>query len=301
MQVNLSNSQLNTFNTCKRRYYEEYVNRRQPIRFYQAIEIGKAFHSGVEKMVECKELEPAIKLARGRLWDVDKTTFGQPEYSMLEVDTIVLQGMLEAYYKKWFVSDMAKNVKYLQTEERYTLPIVDPDSGRASTKWRYTLISDAVIENSEGIWIIDYKTKSKLSSGYLDRLDIDNQGMSYIYFMEKVLGKKIEGMLYRIVKKPGIRQTKKESRNDYLQRLRGVYIERESEYLVERVVRRQQWKLDEFERELWDKTRDVGRCLSSGVFSKDTNACTGLGTCPYMKLCKKEIGAEHLFKQKEER
>jgi len=107
------------------------------------------------------------------------------------------------------------------------------------------------------------------------------------------------GVLYRVLRKPQIKQKQNETVDAYIERLTADYLARPEFYFFETKLRRSDGDIEQFEIDLWNETRHANRLAATGQIFRHSHACSNYGTCPYFPLCTGESGAEMLFEHKE--
>lgn len=293
----LSWSQLSKL-SCLKRYEHEYIKNLQPIQFSPALNFGKYFHMGVEHINNGGMDIDSI----GDIIDtIDTSSFNQEDFDKLDWMKTVVIAMLYGYYKHFYLVDKDDGIEILEAEQEYMYPIQKPNSKYKHRQYEYNFISDMVYKNKKGeIWIVEYKTTSRLGSGYFDRLTIDGQGKGMAYYLQKEFNQPITGISYRIMKKPSIRQKKSESRREFMTRLSHIFEEQAEDYFIEKKVFIDQNDLQSWAKDLWDQTKLVTFIKKNNIFPKDTSKCSILN-CPFIPLCSNQANAEVLYKQKEVR
>ena len=203
-----------------------------------------------------------------------------------------------AWYKKFYLSDVTEGVQVVQLEKKYKgLPIYNPLSTKRSIKAKWSFIADMVVRLSDGLWLVEYKTASQLGNDYIAKLDIDNQVSSYITYLEKELNEPIRGIIYRVLKKPSIRLKKTETPTQFLERLESLFAEQSEDYLIEYRFRRSRDEINEFKSDLWNQTQYILAAHRKKTWPRNTQSCVMYGRCEYFPICKKQAGAELMFKE----
>jgi len=225
------------------------------------------------------------------------------------------RALMVGYEAKWS-GDPWETVS---TEEMFHLPIVNPDSGATSRTWTHAGKKDGIIRYipSGREYLLEHKTTSEsisdLGGSYWRRLVIDSQVSGYMlaYWQDK---KKLDGTVYDVIKKPGIRprQITKALQNIMIQR--GTYLdtdvpksfrllEKENIELYEirltqeclsnpnkfyqrRTIPRLDDEIVEFANELWDIGKTILSARKDKRHYRNSDACMNWGSpCEYISLC----------------
>jgi len=282
----LTNSTISSFKNCRKQYYYRNVKQLVPRHEGEARGIGSAVHKGIET----GSIEEALAL-----FD-DIFPSDQQEADKLETNKAIVQAMLEGYFSLYGTDWEGE----FQPELQFEVPIINPKTGAQSKTFKLAGKVDGLLKDRGGkYWLVEFKTAGTIDKSYIDKLMLDAQMTAYIYGLQRQLDIKISGVIYRVLRKPSIRQTKKETLEQFLNRLVEDYKSRPEFYFVQEQLYRTQEDLDEFEQELWDITQDLLKCRKDNLWYKNTSRCKDWGKCQYIPLCAKYEDAEELFIQKE--
>ena len=287
MQIELlTNSTISQFKNCRKAFQYRNIMQLVPRLEGEARGIGSAVHKGLET----GSVDEALAL-------LDNTFPGdQDEADRLETNKAIVQAMLEGYFALY---GTGWDGEY-RPELRFDVPIINPATGALSRSFRLAGKVDGLLKDDNGkYWLVEYKTAGSVDRNYIDKLMLDGQLTTYIYGLQRQENIKISGVIYRILRKPSIRQTKKETINQYIDRLIQDYKDRPEFYFYSEALYRSQEDLGEFEHELWDITQDLLKCRRDNLWYKNTGRCGDWGQCSYIPLCAKYPDAEDLFKQQE--
>jgi hypothetical protein len=169
----------------------------------------------------------------------------------------------------------------------FDLPIINPETGRPSNTYRFAGKIDRIIDTPQGFMILETKTTGESiepDSDYWLRLRIDTQISGYILAARK-LGYDVQSVMYDVIRKPSIRVTKKETIEQYAERLYNDLAERPGFYFARREIPRLESDLDEFRSELWRISKDVRDSELASFFYRNTSACLAPYKCAYWPLC----------------
>lgn len=269
-----SNSRINCFKMCPKQFEYRYIKNLYPIGESDALFLGKLLHKGVELKDQAKFLE---FIENENIVSSEKT----------ETLITLALAMTEAYFKVFGYNEIVHNELY------FKLPLEN------HILQGYI---DGIIEEDDGLWLLEIKTASQVNKDYLDKLKFNDQINKYLYAAHKNvlenfnIDKPILGVKYRIIKKPQIRQKQSESIMQFRQRL--VEKLQEEDYITEIILKR---TVDELEESIQDTIQDINMIEQTTRFTKTLSACSTYGRCAYMELCCKEENAEALYIERVER
>lgn len=231
------------------------------------------------------------------------------------------QGLMEGYDAKWIDAGWITHA----VEQEFHLPIVNPKTGARSRSFTQAGKKDGVIEHSKrpgSIYGLEHKTTSEDISDpnapYYRRLAIDSQVSAYTLANWQE-GVKIEGTLYDVIRKPGIRAKKlskaerasfvadgmyfgKRFSNDvrlefsgtveietpemYAARLAHDCKERPDWYFQRRIIPRLDQDVQEYAEELWDVATEIRIAMGTKRWFRNSGACMLYNSpCPYLGIC----------------
>lgn len=279
----LTHSSMTDFKNCRKKFYYRNELLLAPRLRKASLSLGSAVHKGIET----RSITEALK----ELDDIFPNS--QEESDNIETMKITCRAMLEGYFEQYepFEDAMA--------EIQFSLPIINPLTGHRSNTFTLQGKADGLARIDGKNWLVEYKTAGMIDKNYIDKMNLDSQITTYIYALQRALDIKIEGIIYRILRKPTIRQTKKENAIQFQDRLIQDYKDRPEFYFHEEILYRSQDDLIEFERELWALTQGMLYCQRNDGFYKNTGRCSDWGLCQYSALCLKNPDAMDLYEIRE--
>lgn len=262
------------------RYTKQLVSKfRKP-----SLDIGTAIHKGLET----GSIDDALKT----LPDIFATS--QEDADKAETNRVLVTAMLTGYFARYEPFDLGVT----QNEIKFNIPIINPKTKATSKSFCLQGKVDALTMIDGQYWLVEYKTAGQINNSYFERLEIDDQITSYIYALQKTLNIKIVGVIYRVIKKPGIKQTQKETLAQYHERLLKDYQERPDFYYFESKFYRSQEDLAKFERDLWYFTQQMLYEKRLDINTRNASRCVDFGVCTYFPICTNQEDAELLFEVK---
>ena len=275
-------SRLKTYQVCPFKEQLRYREGLAPIKGRSALAFGTAIHKGLET----RDIDEALNVL---ITDYPHT---QEEADEQDVALVTVRALLEGYFERYPAFDHHK------PEFEFEMPMLT-DRGRKSTKLKIAGKLDDLVKINNRWWIVEYKTASRLDSSYFDRLYVDSQITMYMYAMER-LDYNPAGVIYRVIRKPGLRRGRTEALEAFLERLRKDIAERPEFYYEERMLYRDKRDLGEFEETIYLEAKQANDCARKGRCFRHSTACSMYGACEYLPLCMGEAGArEALYEIRE--
>ena len=279
-----TNSRLKDWQDCPRKEGYRYRDQIVPTGGSRlALQIGRAVHRGIET------------------WSLDEgmreLDLGYPtsveEAEQMEVTTATVKAMLEGYLTHYQPFEIHNPELEFLIGARYPTKKGLRRSNRVMLAGKIDDI--AVVDGQE--WLVEYKTAGQIDKTYFDRLYVDSQ-ISFYMMAAKRIGYKPVGVIYRIIKKPGIRVRKDETIEAFTERLTKDYLVRPDFYFHEARLYRSDDDLEAFEIDLWKEIRQAEKNASEGFLARHSHACSNWGSCPYLPLCMGEAGAENMYEER---
>lgn len=250
----------------------------------KSLGLGSAVHLGLET----EDIDKAVGYFDGVFPD------SQEEANELETQRATVRAMLTGYFNRF-----GKWSEGTTRELSFDIPIRNPKTGAASRSFRLQGKIDAITVIDGKLWLVEYKTASQVNKGYFDRVSLDEQITLYLYAYKETFGVKPEGVIYRVLKKPSIRQTKKESIEQFCNRLEKDYVDRPDFYFFEQKYYRSENDLKQFEKDLWAFTQQYLYEKRNDINCKNASRCLDFGQCEYMPICLGEADMELDYVKKE--
>jgi len=251
-----------------------------------ALSIGRAVHYGFETRSAVAAVDSLYE-GRGPTWL-------EHEEEQLRLGSIKVRAMVEGGLARW---DLWPSV----TEKQFSVPFRNPETGRASTKHTLEGVFDGVFLpggwDTEPEWpgsdrpvLLEIKTTSRLDSAYLERLDLDWQVSAYLAVAQVVYNAPVNEMVYRVVRKPSIRQRKDETVDGFAERLYEDYRSRPEFYFEEVVITRTDRQIERWLYEAWEVHERILRVERGGMTVRNPAHCLDFGRCVYFDLCRGVVG-----------
>ncbi len=301
----LTHSSIQAFKSCRRRYQYRYVDglelKDRPVYF----DFGTAIHLGLAIHYKGGSLEDSLKEIEVHFDDNAPAADDSErlnEWEKMKALAVDIFHNYVAHYPK-------EPFKVLEVEKLFELPILDVRGEKHQGMILAGKI-DALVEEN-GLWVMETKTAKTIDVNYKRKLTLDAQSMIYLDAMDRIMGRRIKGVIYNVLAKdtphkPDILKSGKLSQAanarttpelfrssiaelklneaDYAEYLEHLEANRKEyfyrEYLTFGDEERLEWR-----DELRQIAGDMERMIELEAFYKNTAQCVTFGTCPYLPIC----------------
>ncbi len=207
----LTNSSMSTFKQCRRKYFYSYEMLWRPIKRATALRFGDAVHQGLDGIAMEWTIQQIIDHIDNiyaeeteRLKKLAYTIEGLDITDRLDYECETIKALVLNYQIAWRNS----NIKIVESEKSFNLPIVNGKTGRTSRTFRQAGKRDRIWTLPDGrLALAETKTSSEditPGSEYRDVITIDQQVSMYIAAAQAD-GYVIETTVYDVIRKPSIR------------------------------------------------------------------------------------------------
>lgn len=247
------------------------------------------FGKGVEpNKIKLKVQNEILDLFRNGMFD---------ESTCKEIETIAFHG---AYNAPWPVlpgSEFEVLIRMPMSD------VMDDIYGRAIPyNFEFGGRIDEVVPVRDSVQLIDYKTKDSISnvglSWFEKVLSLDLQQILYRKAYSKLFNINVSSFEFRYIKRPGIRQKKNESHDDYLSRMATEYASSENvtKYYSSCIA------LDCHSKTVTSSLLNIlwrlADCYHTKVWSMNPTSCISYNhACKYLPICFAEPGWRELYDQ----
>lgn len=178
-----------------------------------ALVTGSAFHHGIEHR------SPGLG-ADHLLSERGADMLEGEERLAVELEAVEVIAMVKAALNKWGDDWPSRQ------EVEFALPLRNPATGRAARSHTFHGVIDGFpddpIMGSQWVDTIgEWKTASRPTSAYFDRLRIDWQISAYCEAASLMTGRKVRRVRYRVITKPGIKPSRGETDAEYAKRTKS--------------------------------------------------------------------------------
>lgn len=208
-------------------------------------------------------------------------------YEAAEQEIETLHGMAEVLLRQYFrhyEKDFNGSRVWEALEETFCIPYevegygFVPIRGKVDARYR---------AKNKKLWLMDTKTKGQIQEGSLmSRLTLDLQSMIYTYGIKCLTGEPPAGMLYNVMRRPQLRQTKKENLAGFLKRVEADIEKRRPFYFVRFETAWSPVDIRKWEGEFRHMVRYACQWAEGDHRFRVSASCEGkYGTCEYLGLC----------------
>lgn len=195
-------SRQDCFKTCRKKHEYCYLLGIRPINSARALRMGSTWHKALETLGRGGSFEEAIADIRESYAEIPDA-YDALAWSY-ECETIVR--LLCGYVWRWASAPL----DYIEKEQSFDLPLVNPETGRASTNWRWAGKIDGVVRlENDRRGVVEHKLLGEdiaAGSPLYRRLRVDHQ-ISLYCAAARELGHPVECVVYDVVRKPTIEPT----------------------------------------------------------------------------------------------
>ena len=291
------------FRNCRKAVDWRYLQQLVPLRRDRNLHFGSIIHECLEAWHQRRDLDEVLalinRLCANRLQDENQHR-----------DWHLATAMMRAYAVRYAADDF----EIVALERNFQGPIVNPATGAASRSFVLAGKIDGIVRVGGEYFVLEHKTASQMDADYLEKLWTDFQITLYAHYIEQTLGIPITGILYNVLVKARLQQSKgetveefelrraellaksktgkttakrklPETDEEFQQRLAEKYAEptmfhREMLYLSRD-------RFDILRSELWELTQAFLDARRRGVFYQNTAFCFNYQRpCAYFALCR---------------
>ncbi len=274
----ITQSLLSSYQMCRQRFLFG-INRWTSNDQNKNTQFGSLFHEMLDKSYHLSAPPNPKMLKR---WideylekhEADLTAYQDKEVTMMSM--VVLAVLLE--YFKYYPEDWSEK-RFTAIEEEFRLK-VHGYTVRGKKDGRYD-------DKAKAHWIIEHKTKGRIEQEDLMRLlSFDLQNLFYITAEEAEYKLKILGVLYNIIRNPGLKHKKGETPEQYVEKLVKAIRKDPAHYFKRFEVRYPETEKARFNRELAAKLKEVDGFLKGTVpLYRNEVACKVPFRCKFLDAC----------------
>lgn len=243
---------LDTFLTCRRKYYWRMVRHLSPIGVAPALMFGLAIHDALDAHYS-KGPEAGLNKFR----ETYKDTEGD------EIRTVANGIKMLEHYARIYKHEPFKVIGVPETG--FVFPI-------GEYLWGGRI--DLPVEWDNDLYIVEHKTTATLRNTYFKQFDLNMQVTSYILAAEEFLGRKCQGCVINVLEpwKELIRPTAKSKRPE--------------DHFARKPMTRTKMHKDAFRENIPRIIKDILWCEKNDQFYPNEHACFSYNyDCPYKTLC----------------
>jgi hypothetical protein len=291
------------FRNCRKAVDWRYVQQLVGLERDRNLHFGSLMHQCLELWHQYRDLGAVLALIDGlcpnRLYDDSQLR-----------DWHNATALMKAYAARYAV----EKFEVVALEKAFQGPIVNPATGAASRSVVLAGKVDGIVRIGGEHFLLEHKTAAQLDADYLERLWTDFQITIYAYYVEQTMGISITGILYNILVKAKLQQSKGETETEYEARRAELLAKSKTgkttakrklpetdlefqERLAEKyadpamlhreVLYLSRDRFDVLRSELWELTQAYLDARRRGVFYQNTGFCFNYHRpCAYFALCR---------------
>jgi hypothetical protein len=278
-----------------------------PVKFKGSLAFGNAVHYALEMAYSAfrdnTEPERLPTVAYSALKDHERD-LKEELFEVNQQDPKIFEEVAEIYgtarvllskYFPYWEADFYGGIKWEGLEEVFSRPYqiqVPPPVGPISTFLRGKI--DGRFNVGKGkrrTWLMDHKTKTHIDDiAIQDRLSYDLQTRFYTFNSWEIHGSQPAGMLYNVLRRPGLRRKATEKLPEFLRRVEEDITKRPDWYFVRYEVVLSPDDYEAFAVELESMLRVAYAWYRGSYHFKNSAACqTPYGTCDFARICGRQF------------
>lgn len=304
----LTTSRARAFARCPRYHHLRYNLGYRSVEDAGPLAFGKFFH---------RALEAYWKAPREEALAVALATLAQ-EVEADPFDLAKARVLMEGYDARWHEDGLTVE----RVEATFQLELVNPTTGAKSRTWRLAGKVDAIVRRADGsVWLLEHKTSAEdisPGSAYWQKLRLDTQVTIYLRG-SAALGYHVEGCIYDVIGKPGLRPLKAtppearkytkdgrlyanqrerdETPEEYRDRLREAIAESPDKFFQRGEVVRMEDETNEFAWELWQHARSIREAEIAERHPRNPDACFRWNrACEFFGVCTQTQSLDDTFR-----
>ena len=291
------------FRNCRKAVEWRYLEQLVPLTRDRNLHFGSLIHECLQSWHERRDLAEVLAL-------IDRLCPNRLQDENQRRDWHLAIAMMKAYTARYATEEF----ETIALEKNFEGPIVNPATGAASRSFVLAGKVDGIVRIGGDYFVLEHKTASQLDSDYLERLWTDFQITIYSYFVEQTMGIPITGILYNVLVKAKLQQSKGETEQEFQERRAELlaksktgkstakrrmpetdeeFQQRLAEKYAEPTMLHREMlylsrdRFDILRSELWELTQAFLDARRRGVFYQNTAFCFNYQRpCPYFALCR---------------
>lgn len=291
------------FRNCRKACEYRYLRNLVPMEKDHNMAFGSVIHDCLEIWHGKRELGKVIE-------HIEHTYANRAQDDKQLADWHLATAMMTQYSKRFSTEEF----DVVSLEKKFEGSIINPETNAASRSFLLAGKVDGLVMQDGQYFLLEHKTAAQIDAGYLERLWMDFQIILYAWYLEQTLGIKVTGIIYNVLVKAKLRQSKGETEAEFetrraeliaksktgkssakrkmpetdeafQQRLRAKYDDPGMFHREVLYISRDQF--DELRTELWELSKAMLDARRRNTFYRNTAFCFQYGrACPYFPLCR---------------
>ncbi|OQA86611.1 MAG: PD-(D/E)XK nuclease superfamily protein [bacterium ADurb.Bin236] len=206
-------SSLKTFKLCRKDYNLRFIRGLQGLEESEAQYLGSVMHGALERWHGRGDADKDAVVAA--IFDYIDVAFSSREQDERQKkDWHLARAMITAYIETYPSEDF----DVIAVEKQFQCPIINPDTGAASRSFYMRGKVDALVMRNGEYFLLEHKTAAVIDKSYIEKLPLDFQVTLYAHYLEQFMNIRIAGVIYNVLAKSLIRQSKGETEEEFEQR-----------------------------------------------------------------------------------
>jgi hypothetical protein len=296
-------SMWNLFRNCRKAAHWRYVLELIPLEKDRHLSFGSLMHECLEVWHRSRDLAAALDI-------IDRACVNRAQEEEQRRVWHLATAMMRGYAARY----ATESFEVVELEKAFEGEIINPETEAASRSFVLAGKVDGIVRIGDEHFLLEHKTAASVDAGYLERLWTDFQITVYAYYVERVLGIRIAGVLYNILVKARLQQSAGETEEEFEARRAELIVksktgkssakrrlpESDDEFQVRLAVKYAEPEMfhretlyisrDQFNTlraELWELTQAFLDARRRDVWYQNTSFCFQYGRpCPYFALCR---------------
>ena len=195
------------FRNCRKAVEWRYLEQLVPLTRDRNLHFGSLIHECLQTWHQRRDLAEVVAL-------IDRLCPNRLQDENQRRDWHLAIAMMEAYAARYATEEF----ETIALEKNFEGSIVNPATGAPSRSFVLAGKVDGIVRIGGDYFVLEHKTASQLDSDYLERLWTDFQITIYSYYVEQTAGIPITGILYNVLVKAKLQQSKGETEQEFQER-----------------------------------------------------------------------------------
>ncbi len=200
-------SMLSLFRNCRKAAEYRYIIGLTPNGKDPNLYFGALIHDCLQLWHQHRDFDAAIAL-------IDRACAARAADESVQRDWHLARAMMTGYAARY----PREEFEIVALEKTFEGPIVNPATGASSRSFTLAGKVDGIVRIGDAHYILEHKTAATIDGDYLERLWTDFQITIYSHYVEQALGIPITGVIYNVLGKARLQQSKGETEEEYLER-----------------------------------------------------------------------------------
>ena len=200
-------SMVTTFRDCRMRANLRYLQCLVPQASDPNLLFGAVIHRCLECWHGCRDLDRVLDL-------IDRAYPNRAGDDDQRRDWHLATAMMRGYAARY----PAEEFEIVALENEFRGEIVNPATGARSRSFVLAGKVDGIVRIGDQHFVMEHKTAATIDAGYIERLWTDFQITLYAWYVERALGIRVVGVLYSILGKAKLQQSRGETEAEFEQR-----------------------------------------------------------------------------------